>query len=109
MYCWPPPLIQYAIAKNPDWPIHALPFTDKSPDFPILTSIGYVVFGLNPKAKNLVKAMNTEIQKIWATCKNKEFGANYGLTQDIWYTPGEENLRTGVDRPEDWKLPSCGS
>jgi len=37
----------------------------------------------------------------------RKIGKTYGLVQDVWFVPQGANLRAGVDRPADWKLPSC--
>jgi polar amino acid transport system substrate-binding protein len=102
-----PPLIQYAISKNPDWDIHAVPIKqafDKK--YSLLTGKYNVVFGLNKEAPELLKAVNAEIAKIWANCTNREVAKKYGLGDPSWFDPGELNLRAGVDRPADWKQPT---
>ena len=108
-----PPLIQYAISKNPDWDIHAVAiqqgFDEK---YSLLTGKYNVVFGLSQDAPNLLKAVNEKIAEIWATCKNAEVAKKYGLGDASWFDPGSLNLRAGVDRAADWKQPtlpaSCG-
>lgn len=102
-----PPLIQYAISKNPDWDIHAVainqPYDEK---YGLLTGKYNVVFGLNQNAPDLLKAVNEQIAKIWAECANREVAKKYGLGDASWYDPGSLNLRAGVDRPADWKQPT---
>jgi hypothetical protein len=66
-----------------------------------------VVFGLNKDNPELAKAVNAEIAKLWQNCELKKIGGKYGLVQDVWYIPAGKNFRAGVDRPADWKLPSC--
>ena len=108
-----PPLIQYAISKNPDWDIHAIPikqgFDEK---YSLLTGKYNVVFGLSQEAPELLAAVNAKIAEIWASCKNLEIARKYGLGDMSWFDPGELNLRAGVDRPEGWTQPtlplSCG-
>ncbi|MFY7835870.1 MAG: ABC transporter substrate-binding protein [Novosphingobium sp.] len=102
-----PPVIGYAISQNPDWNMQFLAFTDQNKDFPLLTGLGQVVFGLNKDNAKLADAMNAVIKEMWATCKMKEIGARYGLVADVWYKPVGENFRAGKDRPADYKLPSC--
>ena len=102
-----PPVMQYAISRNPQWHIKFNAFTDQSPDFPLLTGLGQVVFGLNKDNPELVKAVNAEIAKLWQSCELRNIGKTYGLVQDVWFVPVGQNLRAGVDRPADWKLPSC--
>jgi len=102
-----PPLIQYAISKNPSWDIHSLPITqafDKK--YPLLTGKYNVVFGLNLNSPKLLAAVNAEIAKIWASCTNLEVAKKYGLGDKSWFDPGSLNLRAGVDRPADWKQPT---
>lgn len=102
-----PPLIQYAISKNPDWDIHSLPITqafDKK--YSLLTGKYNVVFGLNKETPKLLKAINDKIAEIWATCKNQEIAKKYGLGDPSWFAPGSINQRAGVDRPADWKQPT---
>lgn len=102
-----PPVMQYAISQNPQWKIKFNAFTDTSPDYPLLTGLGQVVFGFHKESPELVKAVNAEITKLWQTCELRKIGKNYGLVQDVWYVPVGQNARAGVDRPADWKLPSC--
>ena len=102
-----PPVVQYAISRNPQWNLRFNAFTDNNPDFPLLTGLGQVVFGLNKESPELAKAVNAEIAKLWQGCELKKIGERYGLVQDIWYIPVGKNFRAGVDRPADWKLPSC--
>ena len=102
-----PPLIQFAISKNPDWDIHAVPISqgfDKK--YSLLTGKYNVVFGLSQEAPELLKAVNAEIAKIWANCTNREVAKKYGLGDASWFDPGEINQRAGVDRPADWKQPT---
>ncbi len=108
-----PPLIQYAISKNPDWDIHAVAIQqDFDKKYALLTGKYNVVFGLSQEAPNLLKAVNERIAEIWATCKNLEVAKSYGLGDKSWFDPGSLNLRAGVDRPADWQQPtlpaSCG-
>lgn len=101
-----PPLIQYAISKNPGWDIHSLPITqafDKK--YSLLTGKYNVVFGLSQDAPELLAAVNAEIAKIWASCTNLEIAKKYGLGDTSWFDPGSLNQRAGVDRPKDWKQP----
>jgi len=102
-----PPLVQYAISKNPDWDIHAIPVTQTfDPKYALLTGKYNVVFGLSQKSPNLLKAVNAEIAKIWASCTNLKVAKKYGLGDKSWFDPGALNLRAGVDRPKDWKQPT---
>ena len=104
-----PPLVQYALNKNPQWNLHAISVKEKDvPEYPLLSSKYNVVFGLSKKAPNLLKAVNEKIAEMWATCLNRKIAEKYGLGDESWFTPGK-NLRTvpGVDgdRPPDWKQP----
>lgn len=102
-----PPLIQYAISKNPDWDIHAVAIQqDFDEKYSLLTGKYNVVFGLNLEAPELLKAVNEKIATIWATCKNLEVAKKYGLGNPSWFEPGTLNLRAAVDRPKDWKQPT---
>jgi polar amino acid transport system substrate-binding protein len=102
-----PPLIQYAISKNPDWDIHAVPVQqDFDEKYSLLTGKYNVVFGLSKEAPNLLRAVNDKIAEIWATCRNLEVAKKYGLGDKSWFDPGSLNLRAGVDRPKDWKQPT---
>lgn len=102
-----PPVMQYAISQNPQWKIKFNAFSDASPEYPLLTGLGQVVFGLNKDNPELLKAVNTEIAKLWQSCDLRKIGKAYGLVQDVWYIPVGQNARAGVDRAADWKLPSC--
>jgi polar amino acid transport system substrate-binding protein len=104
-----PPLVQYAISKNPQWKLHALPIKEKDdPEWPLLSSKYNVVFGLSQDAPNLLKAVNAKIAEMWETCLNRKIAEKYGLGDDSWFTPGK-NLRVGegpdFDRPVGWQQP----
>ncbi|MFT5562550.1 MAG: ABC-type amino acid transport substrate-binding protein, partial [Litorivivens sp.] len=102
-----PPLIQYAISKNPDWNIHSLPITQEfDKEYSLLTGKYNVVFGLSQDAPKLLAAVNAEIAKIWASCAGYEVAKKYGLSDKSWFDPGALNLRAGIDRPKDWKQPT---
>ena len=102
-----PPVVQYAISRNPEWHVHFAAFTDKNPDFPLLTGLGQVVYGLNKDNPALAQAIDKDIKAMWASCSMKAVGEKYGLVQDVWYKPIGDNFRAGVDRPTDYQLPSC--
>lgn len=102
-----PPVVQYAISRNPQWNLRFNAFTDNNPDFPLLTGLGQVVFGLNKDNPELAAAVNAEIAKLWQKCELKKIGERYGLVQDVWYVPVGKNFRAGVDRPANWQLPGC--
>jgi len=102
-----PPVMQYAISRNPQWKLRFNAFTDNAPDFPLLTGLGQVVFGMSKDNPDLAKAVNAEIARLWQTCELRKIGKAYGLVQDVWFVPVGQNLRAGVDRPADWKLPTC--
>jgi polar amino acid transport system substrate-binding protein len=101
-----PPLIQYAISKNPDWDIHAVAIQQEFDEkYSLLTGKYNVVFGLSQEAPELLKAFNEQIAEVWKTCRNVETAKKYGLGDKSWFDPGSLNLRAGVDRPKDWKQP----
>lgn len=102
-----PPVMQYAISHNPQWKLRFNAFTDDNSDFPLLTGLGQVVFGMHKDNPALAAAVNAEIAKLWKGCELKKIGMKYGLVQEVWYVPSGKNYRAGVDRPADWKLPSC--
>lgn len=102
-----PPVMQYAISRNPQWQLRFNAFTDNNPEFPLLTGLGQVVFGIHKDNPELAQAVNAEIAKLWQSCELKKIGAKYGLVQDVWYVPVGQNFRAGVDRPAAWQLPSC--
>lgn len=102
-----PPVVQYAISRNPDWHMRFVAFTDNNPDFPLLTGLGEVVYGMNKTNPGLAEAVDKVLGEMWASCELKTIGTKYGLTQDVWYKPVGANLRAGVDRPKDYKLPAC--
>jgi ABC-type amino acid transport substrate-binding protein len=102
-----PPVVQYAISRNPQWNLRFNAFTDNNPDFPLLTGLGQVVFGMSKDSPELAKAVNAQIAKLWQNCELKKIGERYGLVQDVWYVPAGKNFRASVDRPADWQLPGC--
>ncbi|VFR37633.1 putative solute-binding component of ABC transporter [plant metagenome] len=102
-----PPVMQYALSRNPDWKLKFNAFEDNDPKFPLLTGMGQVVFGMNKDSEALASAVNAEIAKLWKECAMRGIGKTYGLEQDVWYVPQGANARHGVDRPESWSLPAC--
>ncbi|WP_431121758.1 substrate-binding periplasmic protein [Variovorax paradoxus] len=102
-----PPVVQYAISRNPQWNLRFNAFTDSNPDFPLLTGLGQVVFGMSKDNPELAKAVNAEIARLWQGCELKKIGERYGLVQDVWYVPSAQNFRAGVDRAVGWQLPGC--
>lgn len=102
-----PPVVQYAISRSPDWHMRFVAFTDNNPDFPLLTGLGEVVYGMSKTNPGLAEAVDKALDEMWASCELKTIGTKYGLTQDVWYKPVGANLRAGVDRPKDYKLPAC--
>lgn len=102
-----PPLVQYAISKNPAWGVHQIAFCEKErDDFPQLTKVANVVIATTKSDGSLSKAINAEIRDMWGKCEMKAIAAKYGLTQEDWFKPGA-STRVGVDRPEDWTQPTC--
>ena len=104
-----PPLVQYAISKNPQWNLHAISVKEQDiPEYPLLTSKYNVVFGHSQDAPNLLKAVNEKIGEMWQTCLNRKIASKYGLGDDSWFMPGK-NLRSGTgvdfDRPIGWQQP----
>lgn len=102
-----PPVMQYAISRNPQWKLRFNAFADNNPDYPLLTGLGQVVFGMSKDNPELAKAVNAEIARLWQTCELRKIGNKYGLVQDVWYVPAGQNFRAGVDRPANWQLPAC--
>lgn len=102
-----PPVMQYAISRNPQWNLRFNAFTDNNPDFPLLTGLGQVVFGMHKDNPELAQAVNAEIARLWQSCELRKIGGKYGLVQDVWYLPTGQNFRAGVDRPAGWQLPGC--
>jgi len=105
-----PPLIAYALQKNPGWDIHAVP---ASPDFdeklPVVSGMKYqIVLGLSKEAPELTKAVNQKIAEAWATCRTQKIAAKYGLGDKSWFAPGDKDPRAGVDRSKDWRQPALG-
>jgi polar amino acid transport system substrate-binding protein len=103
-----PPLMQLAIAENPDWNLHQVAVQPEPDKYPIMSQVYNVIFGINPEEQELHDAVNEQIAQIWADCTNVEVMGKYGLGDQSWFTPPpqEENLRIGVDRPKDWVAPS---
>ncbi len=105
-----PPLIQYAISKNPGWEIHSVQVAEDRDDFPVLTGRLNMVFGLNKEAPRLLEAVNKKIREAWQTCKNLEIAKKYGLGDvSSWFNPPNKEYRTGVDRPQGWSYPKLPS
>jgi len=103
-----PPLMQLAIQENPDWNLHQVPLQPEPDQYPIMSQVYNVIFGIYPELPELHDAFNQQIAQIWADCTNVEVMSKYGLGDKSWFTPPpqEENLRIGVDRPEGWQAPN---
>ena len=104
-----PPLMQLAINENPDWNLHQVELQPEPDKYPIMSQKYNIIFGINPELQDLHDAINQEIAKVWADCTNVELMAKYGLGDKSWFIPpaAEDNLRIGVDRPEDWQAPNA--
>jgi ABC-type amino acid transport substrate-binding protein len=103
-----PPVIDYALSKNPDWGLVNLAFADNNPDFPLLTGLGrQYVFGLSKQNGDLAADLSTQIRALWTSCEVKAIGKRYGNISDANYTPSTENFRAGADRPANWTPPVC--
>jgi ABC-type amino acid transport substrate-binding protein len=103
-----PPVMGYAISQNPDWKLEFTPFADNNPDYPMLTGKGrQFVLGLNIENKKLLDDMNAVLAELWSSCKLKEIGAKYGMSDNVWFQPGTDNPRAGADRPAGWAQPHC--
>lgn len=103
------PLVEYAIKQNPSWNIHQVPLVDpgRKADFPILTGVNNALFAVNKNAGPLLDAINKQIAEVWKSCKNLEVAKKYGMGNTaMWFKPPTDNLRVGVDRPKEWKLPT---
>lgn len=103
-----PPLIQLAINENPDWNLHQLPIAPEPDKYPIMSQKYNVIFGINKELTELHDAINDEIAKIWADCTNVKLMSKYGLGEKSWFEPPpqNENIRIGVDRPDNWQAPN---
>ncbi len=104
-----PPLMQLAINENPDWNLHQVELQPEPDTYPIMSQKYNVIFGINSELTELHAAVNEEIGKIWADCTNVEVMGKYGLGDKSWFLPpaAEDNIRIGVDRPEDWDAPNA--
>ena len=103
-----PPLIQLAINENPDWNLQQVAIEPEPDKYPIMSQKYNVIFGINKELKELHDAVNEQIAKIWADCLNVKSMAKFGLSDKSWFDPpaAEENIRIGVDRPNDWNAPN---
>ncbi|MDH3660061.1 MAG: ABC transporter substrate-binding protein [Alphaproteobacteria bacterium] len=104
-----PPLMQLAINENPDWNLHQVELQPEPDTYPIMSQKYNVIFGINSELTELHDAVNQEIGKIWADCTNVDVMGKYGLGDKSWFLPpaAEDNIRIGVDRPEDWQAPNA--
>ena len=107
-----PPLVAYALAKNPSWALHAVPASPAEFDekLPVVSGMKYqIVLGFSKEAPELVKAFNQKIGEAWATCRTQKIAAKYGLGNPSWFSPSDKNPRAGVDRAKDWVQPALGT
>jgi L-cystine transport system substrate-binding protein len=102
-----PPLVQYAIFQHPEWKLKQIPVTPEPDKYPVMSTKYNVIFGINKNEPELAEAINGAIKKVWADCLNVKTMAKYGLGDKVWFVPPENNLRVGVDRPEDYKAPNA--
>lgn len=103
-----PPLIQLAINENPDWGLHQIELVPEPDKYPIMSQKYNVILGMNKELTDLHDAVNEQIAQVWADCTNVKLMEQYGLSDKSWFQPppDEENLRRGVDRPDDWAAPN---
>jgi polar amino acid transport system substrate-binding protein len=106
-----PPLIAYALKRNTDWDIHAVPSSPEyDAKYPTLSGTKYeVVIGMSKDAPNLTEAFNRKIREAWATCRIHKAAEKYGLDGAAWFDPGDRDPRAGVDRSKDWQPPILNS
>jgi polar amino acid transport system substrate-binding protein len=102
-----PPVMQYAISRNPQWHLRFNAFTDDNSQYPLLTGLGQVVFGFSKDNPELAEQFNKQIATLWQSCEMRKIGERYGLTQDVWYVPQGGTPRPGLDRAVAWQLPGC--
>jgi len=102
-----PPLVQYAIFKNPDWKLKQVPLAPEPDKYPIMSTKYNVIFGINKNQPELAEAMNTAIKQAWKDCVNVKAMAKYGLGDKAWFIPPEKNPRIGVDREEGYQAPNA--
>lgn len=100
-----PPLVALAIKAHPEWNLHQIPL-DPAPDFPIMSTRYNATIGIRKEGAVLADAINVEIAKLWATCRNQRIMANYGVTDANFFIPPDPNPRAGVDRPTGWRSPT---
>ena len=104
-----PPLIQYVTKQQPELDLESLPVaTPYDPELPSITGNYQVVIGLSQDAPELETCINKAIAEMWKTCKNLEIASTYGFSDKYWFSPPQENIRVGIDRPEGWQYPTLG-
>ena len=54
-----------------------------------------------------IECSNAVLTELWSSCKLKEIGAKYGMSDNVWFQPGTDNPRAGADRPAGWAQPHC--
>lgn len=102
--------VQYGIQRNPDWDIQQITIEGPyNPKFPNTTAKWNVVMGVRKEAPKLAQAINEKLAEIWASCENRKIAESYGLGEDYWFTPPDQNARAGVDRPKDWQQPTLSA
>ena len=100
-----PPLVALAIKQHPEWHLHQLP-VDPDPAFPIMSTRYNATIGVRKGEAALADTINVEIAKLWATCRNQQILAGYGVTDASFFIPPDPNPRAGVDRPAEWISPT---
>ncbi|MBV9784045.1 MAG: amino acid ABC transporter substrate-binding protein [Acidisphaera sp.] len=91
------PTVDYMILQNPGWDLKQIPM---KPDatFAQITSKQHTVMGMNQDNPDLFDAVNAGVKWLWATKKNAELMAKYGVKNPDYLQPPEKNPRLGVDR-----------
>ena len=91
------PTVDYLILQNPGWGLKQIPIKP-NPNFPQLTSKQHTVMGMNMDNHDLFDGVNRGVKWLWASKKNAEFLAKYGVKNPDYLVPPGKNPRIGVDR-----------
>ncbi|HLI13882.1 MAG TPA: transporter substrate-binding domain-containing protein [Alphaproteobacteria bacterium] len=90
--------VDYMLLQNPSTDLKLVPIKPNT-TYPNLSGKGRAVMGMNLENPDLFDAVNAGVKWLWASKKNAELLAKYGMTSpDYLVAPTGTNPRIGVDR-----------
>lgn len=91
--------VDYMLLQNPSVDLKQVPIKPNS-EYPNLSGKGRAVMGMNLENPDLFDAVNAGVKWLWASKKNAELLAKYGMTSPDYLVAPQHDPRIGVDRDE---------